>query len=166
MIRKSKKYLVRFEESVFQVQCLPAPCPALCLGPRTQLVQRLHQSRHEPCQTHQRHQWLKASFHLQHSVRDQVCNASVLLSPIKCSLHNSTINDRTLTTFYLPPGTERALHITSQTTTQVSQRVKELWVSMLTGQDVIRVLLRKFRVADNPHKYALYERQDDFRGER
>ena len=37
---------------------------------------------------------------------------------------------------------------------------------MLTGQDVIRVLLRKFRVADNPHKYALYERQDDFRGER
>jgi len=62
---------------------------------------------------------------------------------------SSTINDRTLTTFYLPPGTERALHITSQTTTQ----------------DVIRVLLRKFRVADNPHKYALYERQDDFRGE-
>jgi len=61
----------------------------------------------------------------------------------------STINDRTLTTFYLPPGTERALHITSQTTTQ----------------DVIKVLLRKFRVADNPHKYALYERQDDYRGD-
>lgn len=60
---------------------------------------------------------------------------------------NSTINDRTLTTFYLPPGTERALHITSQTTTQ----------------DVIRVLLKKFRVADNPHKYALYERHDEFR---
>lgn len=39
-------------------------------------------------------------------------------------------------------------------------------MSMLTFQDVIRVLLRKFRVADNPHKYALYERQDDFRGER
>jgi hypothetical protein len=31
----------------------------------------------------------------------------------------STINDRTLTTFYLPPGTERALNISSQTTTQV-----------------------------------------------
>merc|ERR1719153_1307238 len=61
----------------------------------------------------------------------------------------STINDRTLTTFYLPPGTERALHITSQTTTQ----------------DVIRVLLKKFRVADNPHKYALYERHDDYRGD-
>jgi len=55
-----------------------------------------------------------------------------------------TINDKTLTTFYLPPGTEKALHITSQTTTQ----------------DVIRVLLKKFRVADNPHKYALYERRD------
>jgi len=62
---------------------------------------------------------------------------------------SSTINDRTLTTFYLPPGTERALHITSQTTTQ----------------DVIRVLLKKFRVADNPHKYALYERHDDYRRE-
>lgn len=62
---------------------------------------------------------------------------------------NSTINDRTLTTFYLPPGTERALHITSQTTTQ----------------DVIRVLLKKFRVADNPHKYALYERHDEYRRE-
>ena len=42
-----------------------------------------------------------------------------LLSPTQCALDNSTINDRTLTTFYLPPGTERALHITSQTTTQV-----------------------------------------------
>ena len=31
-----------------------------------------------------------------------------------------TINDRTLTTFYLPPGTEKALHITSLTTTQVT----------------------------------------------
>jgi len=61
----------------------------------------------------------------------------------------STLNDRTLTTFYLPPGTQRALHITSQTTTQ----------------DVIRVLLRKFRVADNPHKYALYERHDQYRGD-
>merc|ERR1719244_664694 len=60
---------------------------------------------------------------------------------------DDTVNDRTLTTFYLPPGTEKALHITSQTTTQ----------------DVIRVLLKKFRVADNPHKYALYERQDEMK---
>ena len=34
-------------------------------------------------------------------------------------MSEDTINDRTLTTFYLPPGTEKALHITSQTTTQV-----------------------------------------------
>jgi len=60
-------------------------------------------------------------------------------------MSEDTINDRTLTTFYLPPGTEKALHITSQTTTQ----------------DVVRVLLKKFRVADNPHKYALYERNMD-----
>jgi len=63
-------------------------------------------------------------------------------------ISEDTINDRTLTTFYLPPGTEKALHITSHTTTQ----------------DVVRVLLKKFRVADNPHKYALYERNlDDIR---
>jgi len=63
-------------------------------------------------------------------------------------MSEDTINDRTLTTFYLPPGTEKALHITSQTTTQ----------------DVVRVLLKKFRVADSPHKYALYERNlDDIR---
>ena len=37
---------------------------------------------------------------------------------------------------------------------------------LTSRQDVIRVLLRKFRVADNPHKYALYERQDDYRGDR
>ena len=35
-------------------------------------------------------------------------------------MSEDTINDRTLTTFYLPPGTEKALHITSLTTTQVS----------------------------------------------
>ena len=34
-------------------------------------------------------------------------------------MSEDTINDRTLTTFYLPPGTEKALHITSLTTTQV-----------------------------------------------
>ena len=35
-------------------------------------------------------------------------------------MSEDTINDRTLTTFYLPPGTEKALHITSHTTTQVT----------------------------------------------
>ena len=38
----------------------------------------------------------------------------------------------------------KALHVTSDTTTR----------------DVIREILAKFRVADNPHKYALYERSD------
>ena len=37
-------------------------------------------------------------------------------------MSEDTINDRTLTTFYLPPGTEKALHITSQTTTQVKAK--------------------------------------------
>ena len=36
-------------------------------------------------------------------------------------MSEDTMNDRTLTTFYLPPGTEKALHITSLTTTQVSR---------------------------------------------
>ncbi len=50
--------------------------------------------------------------------------------------------ERTLTTFYLPPSTVKALHVTTDTTTS----------------DVIQALLGKFRVADNPHKYALYEK--------
>lgn len=60
-----------------------------------------------------------------------------------------TYSDRTLTSFYLPPATAKAICVTSCTTTQ----------------DVIRSLLKKFKVADNPHKYALYERLDD-RGRR
>lgn len=56
----------------------------------------------------------------------------------------STIGtNNTLTSFYLPPETFRALHVTSDTTTR----------------DVIRNLLAKFRVADSPHKYALYEKR-------
>ena len=47
-----------------------------------------------------------------------------------------------------------------------ASRVSNVSNSMPPWQDVIRVLLRKFRVADNPHKYALYERQDDYRGDR
>jgi len=49
---------------------------------------------------------------------------------------------RTLTSFYLPQDTVRALHLTSLTTVY----------------DVIRSLLGKFRVVDNPHKFALYEK--------
>lgn len=65
------------------------------------------------------------------------------------SIYNITKEDtagarKTLTTFYLPPDTVKALHVTSETTVI----------------DVIRSLLAKFRVADNPHKYALYEKSE------
>uniref|UniRef100_T1IZ35 Ras-associating domain-containing protein n=1 Tax=Strigamia maritima TaxID=126957 RepID=T1IZ35_STRMM len=49
---------------------------------------------------------------------------------------------KTLTSFYLPRDTVKALHVTSETTTK----------------DVIITLLNKFKVVDNPHKFALYER--------
>ena len=40
-------------------------------------------------------------------------------------------------------------------------------ISIFIHQDVVRVLLKKFRVADSPHKYALYERNlDDIRRDR
>ena len=52
-----------------------------------------------------------------------------------------TENNRTLTSFYLPQDTVKALHLTSLT----------------SAYDVIRSLLSKFRVVDNPHKFALYE---------
>ena len=51
--------------------------------------------------------------------------------------------ERTLTSFYLPPETEKTLCVTSGTTTR----------------DVIRSLLSKFRIVDNPHKYVLYEKR-------
>ena len=44
-------------------------------------------------------------------------------------ISEDTINDRTLTTFYLPPGTEKALHITSQTTTQVKHKKMQIFSS-------------------------------------
>ncbi|XP_064473799.1 ras association domain-containing protein 1-like [Ornithodoros turicata] len=48
---------------------------------------------------------------------------------------------KTLTSFYLPKDTVKALHITSE----------------YSAQELIVALLRKFKVADNPHKFALYE---------
>lgn len=51
-------------------------------------------------------------------------------------------SDRTLTSFYLPRDTVKALHVNSDTTTQ----------------ELITILLRKFKVADNPQKYCLYEK--------
>lgn len=52
---------------------------------------------------------------------------------------------KTLTSFYLPRDTVKALHITSEYTTR----------------EVICALLKKFKVADNPHKFALYEQYND-----
>uniref|UniRef100_A0A5S6Q083 Ras-associating domain-containing protein n=1 Tax=Trichuris muris TaxID=70415 RepID=A0A5S6Q083_TRIMR len=49
---------------------------------------------------------------------------------------------RTLTSFYLPRNCVKTLHITSDTTTQ----------------EMIVSLLNKFHIADNPRKFALYER--------
>ena len=50
---------------------------------------------------------------------------------------------RTLTSFYLPHETEKILCVNSSTTTR----------------DVIKSLLAKFRIVDNPHKYVLYEKR-------
>ncbi|XP_023712440.1 ras association domain-containing protein 1 isoform X3 [Cryptotermes secundus] len=50
--------------------------------------------------------------------------------------------EKTLTSFYLPRDTVKALHVTSETTTH----------------EVVKALLKKFKVVDNPRKFALYER--------
>ena len=57
---------------------------------------------------------------------------------------------KTLTSFYLPHETEKTLCINSATTTR----------------DVIRSLLSKFRIVDNPHKYVLYEKKPFSNGRR
>ncbi|XP_064631917.1 uncharacterized protein LOC135490608 isoform X1 [Lineus longissimus] len=55
--------------------------------------------------------------------------------------HEDIEDDHTQTTsFYLPRDTVKALHITSDTTTR----------------EVISLLLHKFHITDNPHKFALY----------
>lgn len=57
---------------------------------------------------------------------------------------------KTLTSFYLPHETEKTLCINSLT----------------TNRDVIRSLLLKFRIVDNPHKYVLYEKKPFSNGRR
>ena len=57
---------------------------------------------------------------------------------------------KTLTSFYLPHETEKTLCINSYT----------------TNRDVIRSLLLKFRIVDNPHKYVLYEKKPFSNGRR
>ncbi|XP_071528338.1 uncharacterized protein [Panulirus ornatus] len=53
--------------------------------------------------------------------------------------------EKTLTSFYMPRDAVKAIHVTSKTTTR----------------EVIVALLRKFKVVDNPQKFALYERTYD-----
>uniref|UniRef100_A0A0R3S5P9 Ras association domain-containing protein 1 n=1 Tax=Elaeophora elaphi TaxID=1147741 RepID=A0A0R3S5P9_9BILA len=54
----------------------------------------------------------------------------------------TTSSLRTITTFFLPRNTVKNVNISSKMTTR----------------EMIVTLLRKFRVADNPRKFALYER--------
>ncbi|KAL3983209.1 Ras association (RalGDS/AF-6) domain family protein [Acanthocheilonema viteae] len=54
----------------------------------------------------------------------------------------TTSSFRTITTFFLPRNTVKNVNISSKMTTR----------------EMIVTLLRKFRVADNPRKFALYER--------
>ncbi|KAK0398567.1 hypothetical protein QR680_002649 [Steinernema hermaphroditum] len=53
----------------------------------------------------------------------------------------STATGRTITSFFLPPNTEKIVHVNS------SMSAREMTVT----------LLRKFKVADNPRKFALYQ---------
>lgn len=57
-------------------------------------------------------------------------------------------SEKTLTSFYLPRDTVKAVHITSETTTQ----------------ELISALLQKFKVVDNPRKFCLYEKYWDWEG--
>ncbi|GAB6033464.1 Ras association (RalGDS AF-6) domain member [Chamberlinius hualienensis] len=50
--------------------------------------------------------------------------------------------EKTLTSFYLPRDTVKAIHVTSKT----------------TAQQLISALLKKFKVVDNPRKFRLYEK--------
>lgn len=54
-------------------------------------------------------------------------------------------NAASVTTFHLPKDTTKVIHITSETTTR----------------EVIRTLLAKFHIQDNPRKFALYEQLQD-----
>ena len=58
---------------------------------------------------------------------------------------NGTIRRKTLTSFYMPRDTVKNIHITSEN----------------TSLHVIQAMLKKFKVVDNPHKFALYLRSWD-----
>ncbi|CAG2178025.1 unnamed protein product, partial [Oppiella nova] len=58
---------------------------------------------------------------------------------------NGTVKRRTLTSFYMPRDTVKNIHITSDN----------------TSLHVIKAMLKKFKVVDNPQKFALYLRSKD-----
>ena len=60
---------------------------------------------------------------------------------IKEDDETSTACRRTLTSFYMPRDTVKNIHITSEN----------------TSLDVIKSMLKKFKVVDNPQKFALYK---------
>jgi Ras association domain-containing protein 1 len=75
---------------------------------------------------------------------------SMSLSPRPTSIYDvvgedslSSDNEDTMTTsFYLPKDTTKVIHIRSDT----------------TAQEVIKALLHKFKITDNPRKFAVYEK--------
>lgn len=58
---------------------------------------------------------------------------------------NGTLRQKTLTSFYMPRDTVKNIHITSEN----------------TSLHVIKAMLKKFKVVDNPQKFALYLRSKD-----
>ena len=56
--------------------------------------------------------------------------------------------DTQIASFYLPKDTTKVIHISSDTSTQ----------------EVITLLLQKFRITDNPRKFALYEKSESQKG--
>ena len=56
--------------------------------------------------------------------------------------------DTQIASFYLPKDTTKVIHISSDTSTQ----------------EVITLLLQKFRITDNPRKLALYEKSESQKG--
>ncbi|CAI5441316.1 unnamed protein product [Caenorhabditis angaria] len=71
----------------------------------------------------------------------------VVNNTIKSTVKTSTI--RTITSFFLPRNTVKTINIDSKTTTR----------------KMIVTLLRKFHVADNPRKFALYECEQNVENE-
>ncbi|CAG2113536.1 unnamed protein product [Medioppia subpectinata] len=59
--------------------------------------------------------------------------------------NGTLIKRRTLTSFYMPRDTVKNIHITSEN----------------TSLHVIKAMLKKFKVVDNPQKFALYLRSQD-----